>query len=70
MNATEALAALNAIQALLGWLGGRGITRAHAQTLLDTATAENRDLTIEEVQTDLDLLASELDETADLINRD
>ena len=70
MNATEALQALNAIQALLGWLTGRGITRERAQALLDTAAAENRDLTTDEVQTELDLTAAELDETAELINRD
>ena len=70
MNATEALQALNAIQALLGWLTGRGITRERAQFLLDTAAAENRDLTTDEVQTELDLTAAELDETAELINRD
>ena len=70
MNSTEALQALNAVQALLGWLSARGISRDRAQALLDKAALENRDLTDAEVQTELSLTASELDETENLINQD
>lgn len=70
MNSTEALQALNAIQALLGWLTGRGLSRDRAQALLDKAAIEDRDLTDDEVQVELNLTAIELDQTENLINQD
>jgi len=70
MNSTEALLALNAVQALLNWLANRGLNRKRVQTLLDLAESKGRDLTTDEVQTELDLTAAELDETENLINQD
>lgn len=70
MNPTEALQALNAIQALTAWLAGRGLARDRIQALLDNAAAEGRDLTTAEVQTELDQTAAELDATENLINQD
>jgi len=69
MNANIILQALNAIQALMAWLTGRGLQRDRIQNLLNLATAEDRDLTIAEVQIELDALAAELDETENLLNR-
>ena len=58
------------INALFNWLGKRGLTRARAIQLLDNAEAEDRDLTTDEVQGELDALSSELDETERLIDGD
>lgn len=70
MNATEALQALNTVQALLNWLGNRGLNRKRVQALLNLAETEGRDLTTDEVQNELNLTALELDETENLINQD
>ena len=60
---------LNAIQGLLGWLEARSAHRAEIIELLQTAHDENRDITVEDVQTRLDIVADELDETTELIDR-
>jgi len=69
MNATVALQALNAIQALLNWLAGRGLSRDRVQALLDLAASEDRDLTDTEVQDELNAVGVDLDDTAALIGR-
>lgn len=67
MNAALILQLLNVIQAAFGWLTQRGITKERALALLNKAEAEGRDVTTAEVQTELDQLQSELDDTADSI---
>lgn len=67
MTAALILQILNMMQAGFAWLATRGVTRSRAIALLDLAAGENRDVTSEEVQTELDQLQSELDETADRI---
>jgi hypothetical protein len=59
---------LNMIQAGIGWVINRGISRDRIQALLDAAEAEGRDVSQDDVQAELDALSSELDETEDLIN--
>ena len=71
MNASEIMFFLNIVQSILHWLSGaRGIPREHAIALLNKANAEGRDVTSDEVQAELDLLQSELDDTADMIDGD
>lgn len=67
MTAALILQLLNMIQAGFNWLAARGVTRDRAIALLDKAAAENRDVTSAEVQTELDTLQAELDDTADAI---
>lgn len=59
---------LNTIQVLLGWLTARSAHRAEIIALLQTAHDENRDITSEDVQNSLDIVASELDQTENLIS--
>ena len=63
MTAALVLQLLNIMQAGFTWLATRGIARDRVIALLNNAADENRDVTGEEVQTELDLLQSELDET-------
>jgi phage-related minor tail protein len=67
MTAALILQLLNMIQAGFNWLAQRGVTRDRAIALIDKAAAENRDVTSAEVQTELDTLQDELDDTADAI---
>lgn len=62
------LQTLNVIQALLDWLEARSAHRAEIIELLQVAHDEKRDITIEDVQTRLDIVADELDETENLIS--
>jgi len=69
VEAVLILKILNMIQAGMGWLSSRGITKDRAQALLDKAEADGgRDVTTAEVQAELDLLQSELDETREAIS--
>ena len=60
--------ALNFIQSLLNWLEKRGMSRDRSLALLDRAELEQRDLTTDEVQSELDLSRAELDDTQKLID--
>ncbi len=68
MTAVLVYQILNMMQAGFKWLEARGIARTRANALLDKADAENRDVTTAEVQAELDLAQTELDETADKID--
>ena len=68
MNAQILLQTLNAIQALLVWLAGRGVTRDKVQQMLNAAHDEQRDFTTAEVQALLDETGAELDDTQRLID--
>ena len=65
MTAQLILQILNMIQAGFTFLAQRGFAKDRIQAMLDSA--KDGDLTTETVQTELDTLQSELDETADLI---
>jgi len=68
MEGALILKILNMIQAGFSWLASRGITKERAQNLIDLATSEDRDVTTAEVQGELDLLQTDLDDTANLID--
>lgn len=68
MNTMAIVQTLNAIQALLNWLVARSAHRSEVIALLNQAHEENRDITSEDVQTRLDIVADELDETASMID--
>lgn len=68
MKTVAIVQTLNVIQALFGWLEARSVIRSEIVTLLDKAHAEGRDITTEDVQTQLDIVADELDDTEELIN--
>jgi len=70
MTAKAIIAALNALQALFGFISSRGLERERVMALLDLAATEERDLTEAEVQAELNAVGVELDDTADLIDRD
>lgn len=67
MEAVLILKILNMVQAGFGWLAERGIQKDRVQFLIDRAVDENRDVTTEEVQQELDATQKELDATADAI---
>ena len=67
MNATSILNILNAVQVLINFAVNRGISRARVIAILNQAEAEGRDVTTGEVEAELDLLASEIDETKTMI---
>ena len=69
MNTTALVSTLNTIQALLGWLTARSAHRVEVIALLQEAHDEDRDITIADVQNRLDIVADELNETENLINR-
>lgn len=70
MNTIAIVQTLNVIQALFGWLQARSVVRSEIIALLDKAHTENRDITTEDVQTQLDIIADELDETENLLNKE
>ena len=68
MKTAAIVKTLNLIQALFNWLAARSVIRSEIVALLDLAHAEDRDITTEDVQNHLDIVADELDDTEDLIN--
>lgn len=68
MSAQLVLQILNMIQAGFNFLTQRGLAKDRIQSMLDAA--ESGDLSTAEVQTELDALQDELDETADLLGND
>lgn len=68
MTAAAIVQALNAIQALIGWITQRGVSRSRVQKMLDDAAATGEDISTETVQAELDATAAELDETEGLID--
>ena len=68
MEASAIVKAINLIQGVFNLLTSRGIARDRIQAILDEAG--DGDVTTAQVQAELDSLASELDDTADLIGGD
>ena len=68
METVLLLKILNMVQAGFGWLAERGIQKDRVQFLIDRAVNENRDVTTEEVQVELDATAAELSRTAEMID--
>ena len=68
MKTAAIVQTLNLIQAMFNWLAARSVIRDEIVALLELAHSEDRDITTEDVQNHLDILAEELDETEDLIN--
>ncbi len=68
METVLILKILNMIQAGFGWLSSRGIQKDRVQALIDKAVAENRDVTTDEVQAELDATAAELARTGEMID--
>ena len=70
MEAKLILQLLHMIQAGLQWIESRGLARQSALDLLERADREGRDLTDDEVQTELDETQGALDDTRTLLEGD
>lgn len=68
MNIIDVVKTLNTVQVLLNWLTARSAHHSEIIALLNTAHAENRDITTEDVQNNLDIVLDELDATQKLID--
>ena len=68
MEVAVVLKLINFIQAGYAWLAARGVHKDRVQFLIDRAVAENRDVTTDEVQQELDATQAELDETAGMVD--
>ena len=61
---------LNTVQSLITWAVNRGIKREKIQAMLDESTLSGQDISDETVQSELDALAAELDETESMLDRE